>query len=505
MKTKFWKKYPQLTALFGACAVLGVFAFSGLMSVAGALSILGATQLLLLALCPMTGACCEVAVLTPEQVREFTEIITGFKGYGELLKKLTEAAKSVEGLPGLFEMPKKFADECKRSDELKGEIKKLQRRAASFSPAGVRWVGAVPFVSDECATAMSAWFTLEVARFGAANNADTMRFLAPSKTAQDALVAKACSVFDLEYKTTLTTTEIPFPVQYVSQIRELVFAYGQARQFCTVYPLGSGSTKLPRTKAGEDDFGFLGTTTGSQSQSVTEKTVAVEEVTLEASKGGGIIRIPYEINEDTYIAFGQFVARYVARQFAKLEDKTLFLGDGTATYASITGIGKYCTTNTSYLLQLAAGKTKPSDVTRTDIRNLRGKVSAAVLGNMAANGQTAAAYYMHPSWEPFLSELNNDQSIIIYKNEGGKATLDGYPIRWIGVSEPYGTAAAAAKYLMFFGDLSYWYLGERGSPRLEISREVFFATDELAMRALERIDFDTLAVDAMATLKTPAS
>ena len=31
-----------------------------------------------------------------------------------------------------------------------------------------------------------------------------------------------------------------------------------------------------------------------------------------------------------------------------------------------------------------------------------------------------------------------------------------------------------------------------------------FATDELALRALERIDVQALAVDAMATLKTAA-
>jgi hypothetical protein len=34
---------------------------------------------------------------------------------------------------------------------------------------------------------------------------------------------------------------------------------------------------------------------------------------------------------------------------------------------------------------------------------------------------------------------------------------------------------------------------------------VFFATDELAMRALERIDVEAMAIDAMATLQTAGS
>jgi len=34
---------------------------------------------------------------------------------------------------------------------------------------------------------------------------------------------------------------------------------------------------------------------------------------------------------------------------------------------------------------------------------------------------------------------------------------------------------------------------------------VFFATDELAMRALERIDVEAMAIDAMTALETAAA
>jgi HK97 family phage major capsid protein len=228
-------------------------------------------------------------------------------------------------------------------------------------------------------------------------------------------------------------------------------------------------------------------------------------VTFTANKFGGLIRIPTELEEDTFIPMGQFLARYIARQLAKGEDKTLFLGDGTATYANQTGVGPYCAANADYLLQLASGKTKPSDATLDDFRNLRGKVSAAVLGNMAANGQTQAAYYLHPTWEPFLRGFNKYPNFVVFENVNGRPTFDGFPVRWIGVSQPYKTSAAASAYCAFFGDLSYWYLGERGAPRVEVSREVYFATDELAMRALERIDVEAMAVDAVAALQTAAA
>ena len=85
------------------------------------------------------------------------------------------------------------------------------------------------------------------------------------------------------------------------------------------------------------------------------------------------------------------------------------------------------------------------------------------------------------------------------------ATLDGFPIRWVGVMQSYKTSAAASAYLAYFGDLSYWYLGERGQPRVETSREVYFATDEIGMRAIERIDIQPMASDAMSALQTAAS
>jgi HK97 family phage major capsid protein len=71
--------------------------------------------------------------------------------------------------------------------------------------------------------------------------------------------------------------------------------------------------------------------------------------------------------------------------------------------------------------------------------------------------------------------------------------------------QPYTTGAAASSYLAMFGALSYWYLGERGQVRIETSREFYFNTDEIALRALERIDVNNMAVDAMATLQTAAA
>lgn len=477
---KFLKKYRHLTALLAvivlAVAIVGLGA-----PCATGLLIVALYQLSQFAMSKPRRGVCYLSAMTQEQLDEFDDI----------LKKLKDRATQWDA-------------NTETVQRLENEVRKLRKSGLGGSGTGVRWMGDLPFVTDDCARALTSIFVLDCSRIKGA-----LESIIPDDSTRQRIVSFASGNLGIEQRAggVLGTTDIPLPTIYVPQIVELVFAFGQARKFATVFPLGSGLVKLPRLKAGEDNFGFLGAGTAGMSQSVPEKEVTAELMTFTANKCGGLIRIPTEIEEDTFIQLGQFIARYIARQFAKLEDSTLFLGDGTSTYANITGVGPYCAANTAYLQQLASGKTKPTDATINDFRAMRGKVNPAVLFNMAANGQTAAAYYMSPTMEALLVTFNTIGQPLIYRPQNGNqpATLDGFPIHWIGVSQPYSTEATPSAFLAFFGDLSFVYLGERGTPRIEVSREVFFQTDELAMRALERIDVEIMAVDAMTALQTAAS
>jgi HK97 family phage major capsid protein len=419
-----------------------------------------------------------ITALSPSQVEEFEE----------LTREMKDSWQDVRA------MLKEFPD-------LKGSIQKLRRTMAvggGVGNSGVHWIGNVPFVTDDCARALTSIFVVEC------DGIKALETLVKDSGTRQRVLGIARETLGITQRTALSTTEIPVPTIYAPQIIELVFRFGQARQFATVFPLGAGTVKLPRLKAGEDDFGYIGIGTAGMSQPIGEKRPATELVTFTANKFGGLIRIPYELEEDTFVPIGQFLARYIARQLAKGEDKTLFLADGTAAYANQTGVGPYCVANTDYLLQMDAAKTKVSDITLDDLRNLRGKVSPAVLADMAANGQTDAAYYFHPTMEPLIRGFNKYPNFIVFENVNGKPMFDGWPVRWIGVGASNNGQAQPGTFAAFFGALSYWYLGERGSVRVEVSKEVFFATDELAMRALERIDVEALAVDAMAAIRTGA-
>ena len=382
----------------------------------------------------------------------------------------------------------------KAHDELQAQVRSYRKlQINSFGVGtGVRWIGDQPFVSDECANALSATFVME------AHRANALPTLVRDSAARQRVLDKSKEILGMATtRAALDSTSTPLPTVYVPQVVELVWKYGQARQFATIYPLGAGTVKLPRLQAGEDDFVYYGVGTAGMSQAITERKVTAELVTFTANKLGGLIRIPTEIEEDTFIPLGQFLARYIGRQLAKIEDKTVFLGDGTSTYANQTGVGPYCTANAAYLQQLAGGKTKPTDATINDFRQIRGLINAAALVD-------DAAYYMNPTMESLLVTFNTIGQPLIYRpaTAGQPATLDGFPIHWVGIMQPCVNTAQASKYLAMFGALRYVYLGERGTPRIEMSREVFFATDELCMRALERIDVEIMAIDAMSALKT---
>jgi len=427
---------------------------------------------------------CFTTALSPEQLKEWDDLMKGMKSYDSIFKELAGDA----GWAKIKQLPDLLKTEQTRNDELAAEVKKLKKQLLlRRGDTGVRWVRGVPFVTDECALAFTGIY---IACCFRQDKWDAKRLGEP-----EGALAKACDYLGVT-KAALTSADIPLPTIYVPQVVELVYQYGQYRQYATVFPLGAGTVNLPQLKVGEDAFGLIATSGG-----VTERKVAATNVTHTAQKVGGIVRIPTEIEEDTFIPLGQFLARYIARRFAHFEDMMGFLGDNTATYNRY-GVGPYvaAAANTPQLQLLANGKTKPTDAVLNDFRVMRAKVNPAVF--QTGNG----AYYMNPTMDALLCTFNTIGSPQIYvRGQGGApATLDGFPIRWVGVMQPYVETATASAFLALFGDLSYWFLDERGAPRVETSREVYFATDEIGMRALERIDVEAMAPDAMAALQLAA-
>ncbi|MFZ4774625.1 MAG: phage major capsid protein [Terrimicrobiaceae bacterium] len=453
---------------YGALAILALFAFTAipamahnpeLMLACGMVLPLGAGLRFMKQDDPGTGS-----PLTPEAFQK--TLLAG-------VEDLTAKSKDLEARIGKAATGEEMTKLKKEFDDLVDEtraLRKSQLRSASLSAATRRGE-----VSEEAARFMGAVAIIRGLQKGhLINGADRARSIAE----------------EVVGKTALTTTDIPLPVDYGSEVVELVAQYGQARRFGTVFPLGSGSVKLPKLTT-SPAFGLI-----AMSAAIGQKSPQFAWVTFNAEKWGGLVILPNEIDEDSVVAVGQFVARYSAREMAKIEDTVFFAADGTATYDSLEGLTKSVVTDTK-VTTLASGKTKYSDVTLAKVREMRSVVDSPALA--------MGAYYFHPSFEQALNGFNSSGDKPYQANGINGASLDGFPIHWIDTLPAYSASANAASVFGLFGDVSFQYLGTRGGIRLDTSDAPGFANDQLYIRALERFTIGKMATGAVAGIITAAS
>ena len=406
---------------------------------------------------------------TETQVREFTAFLSEIKGGWAELKALPASIRALQ-------------DEGTRVAQ---HLTELRRSALTRST--LRVPRAKGQVSDDCAQHLAAHFIAHCERSG------KLEALCSLPAQRDAVAAFARNTFGLTTRNALATTDIPLPAEYGGEIRELISDFGVVRRRMFPYPIGMGSAK-PARMGTRPTFGSI-----AMSGVFPEKSPTVTFASLESHKIGGVVRLPREIDEQSIVAMGQFLARYGAVEFARAEDTWGFLADGTAQFENIKGIVQTARDSTK-ILPLAAGKTKPSDATLDDFRAVRRLVNKAAL-----NGRLSA-YYLDSTWETRLPSFRTSAEPNVYQRlPDGSAVLDGYPIVWTDVLEPYGTAVSADKPIAVFGALAFWWMGEHGAPRIDTSEHVWFANDQLAVRFIEEIDFDYAASDATAVLLTAAS
>ncbi|MBI1176504.1 phage major capsid protein [bacterium] len=334
-------------------------------------------------------------------------------------------------------------------------------------------------VSNDCANHLAA-YTLGV---GLAYG----KLRTVSSVTRDRIASRCDFILGSEQRSALTTSDIPLPANYGKEIVQLVESYGIIRRLGTVYKLGRSTNKLPRLKT-SPAFGFI-----DQSASVLEKVPQIEFVTFDAEKAGGLIIVPSEIDDDSFVNLGNFLADYCAREMAYLEDNTAFNGDGTSTFGNITGVLKYALSQSNNRT-LGTGVCSPPEITLTDVRAMRWYVASAALIN--------GAYFFNPTYEALFCQFNDmtDEGEVFVRSPQGD-TLDNFPIHWVPALPAYDTADSADTLVGGFGDLSYGYLGVRREFSLNMSREVKFATDQIALRALEEIDFHNMDASSMSVLQ----
>lgn len=472
-KNRIKRREHSITML----ALFGLVVIAGLMAPMLLLSLLGSGAMLAVAPAGKTGEDDGEEGVMAKTAKALGALDTKLKGFEAKVADVLGLKTEADGVKKDVGDIKEHVNNLKASvDELKKQ-RMVPGRLRSAAPGQV---------SEDCARHMGAIVLLAGLNQG--------RLEGRNRDYAEGIVKDALGCANVEQRTALSASDIPLPESYGSEVSQLVSAYGIARQVGTVYPLGGGVTKLPRLKT-DTAFGLL--TMGS---AVTEVSPQTEFVTFTAEKFGGLVVLPSEIDEDAAFSMGQFLAQYGARRIAAAEDHQFFAGTGAA--SGVNGTAKGLTvlvSDNSKTVGMAAsaGKTAYSDTTLAVVRAVRAVVDEAAIAN--------GAYFFHRTFEQFLSGLNAAGDKPYQAARGQNATLDGFPIVWVPSLPAYSTSANAGKVYALFGDARFMYLGVRRGPEFATSREAGFASDNILVRALERMTVGLMATGAMGGLKTPAN
>src|SRR6266404_5461300 len=242
------------------------------------------------------------------QTQEFQTILSEIKSGWEQVKSLPATVKSLED------------DNTQFRDDLTEVRRSLRSRSTLHAP---RSPGRV---SDDCARRIAATFIHHCARSGA------LDALASQSAQRDALVSFARESLGISTRTALTTSDIPLPSEYSGELRELISEFGVVRRRMSPYPIGMGTSR-PARMGTRPSFGSI-----AISGAFSEKSPTLTFASLESHKIGGIVRLPREIDEQSIVAMGQFLARYGAVEFARAEDSWGFLANGSGSYETVRGI-----------------------------------------------------------------------------------------------------------------------------------------------------------------------
>lgn len=287
-----------------------------------------------------------------------------------------------------------------------------------------------------------------------------------------------------------------------AEIRYLIAEYGSARREFTTLQLQKNRYDA-NTLVTDVTVYWV-----AEGAAIKSTQVVLAQTDLSLNKLAAIATLTRELLEDEEIDLFAFIAQRVAAGFAKAEDLAFFVGDGTSTYGSYTGLVNNTSTN---VVTMATGNTAFSNITADNLLDMQDKTPTPAL----ANGK----YYMHRSILSYIRKLKSTTGEYIYQEPGGSqpATLWNKPVVVVEAM-PDSTQSGVSKSFVLFGDLKQaTILGYKGAISVDrfnagIVRNVadnadinLITTDREAIRWTERVGYIAIMPTAVTRLKTAAS
>lgn len=287
---------------------------------------------------------------------------------------------------------------------------------------------------------------------------------------------------------TLGGYSVPDPL--ANTIIELFQQFGVFVSNARGIPMTGDTLRVPKLpefpRTGEKPDSSLTVVYPDEGAAITPSDLTFGQELMTARKSAVIALWSTELNEDSVISMTDLLARDIARTMAWDYDKNAFLGDGTGTYNSITGVFNALAAGAT--VTLGAGATGATDITLADLNKM--------VGILSDYPGLMPKYYMHKSvyWDvvvPLLQTAGGTNMPQLQDGPGGR--LNGHDVVFTQVL-PKSDAAAGSD-LIVCGDLDLGaYAATRRQVSIRVLTELYAASDQLAIVSTMRADALTHSV-----------
>ena len=250
--------------------------------------------------------------------------------------------------------------------------------------------------------------------------------------------------------------------------RELIEALNEEnviRSLATQFTTTSGTMTIPVNSA----HGSASWKTEETAYATSDETFA--EVTLNAYKGTALIKVTEELLNDSAFPIESFLAKEFGRRLGKLEEEAFINGTGSNQPTGVFGGSTLGTTANA-----------TNAITADELTDLYHSLGRAY--------RSRATWVMKDSTVKLIRKLKTGvSSDNTYLWQAG--LKDGEPDRLFGrpvVVSEFAPAATTGLKPIIFGDLSYYYIGDRQQMSMQRLVELYAANGHVGFRQFKRTD-----------------
>mgnify|MGYP003134424566 CR=1 FL=1 len=284
------------------------------------------------------------------------------------------------------------------------------------------------------------------------------------------------------------------PTDLERTLVEKLDALSVIRQYATVYNWDSN-----RDVPVEDAIGSAGWTAEEGTITPADATFGTS-IEFRAYKATAAVRVSNELLEDSLaVNMTQYLGNILGRRFATLLEDAYCEGDGSSKPSGlIPNCGVAGTTHTCGSGDVTFGAVVADDIIDT-VHKLSPQYRAGARWVMT-DSMLKAARQMKDSDGRYLWQVPEMNADI---RAGIPGLLYGYPV--VVIDDAYGPAEAASTRAVIFGDLSNFWIADRGQTSMLMDPYTNALTGQVDMVAYRRTDSHVVLPEAFSVLKLAAS